>query len=125
MSDTTGADTSKTLLVIYEGTKLPHQCFACGNSTERFVRMKEGKDAQGDLLKTISYILALVTFRVFYIAAMENNNEKSASITIKIPQCESCAKINGAPKPSHIDFATQGMTFIVDKSFYEQARSMR
>jgi len=124
MSDTRGVNSNLASLVVHEENSLPPYCYSCNSPTKRHVKITEKVDIGGDtpLAKFLLVIMAIVTLRL-WIVGWQTEGKRSI-VVISIPQCEQCAQ-SGKPKPNHVDFQEQSMTFIVHKGFRDRVHQMQ
>ena len=125
MSDTRGVDTRLASLLVRESTKLPPYCYSCNSPTKHYVLIKEKVTIGGDtpLEKFLIVLVGIITLRIWRIKGWKNEGETS-SVVVSIPQCEQCARL-GKPKPDHVDFEEQSMTFIVHKGFRDRVHQIQ
>jgi hypothetical protein len=96
---------------------LPSCCYSCGLDTQRLVTIRE-KVEIGGASSFEKLVLFWVNLRYkIYGWSTESGEGKKYDLSVKIPQCETCAKQNGKPVPNHVDFENRVVTFIVHKRF--------
>jgi len=119
ISDTRGVDPNLASMVVHQLANLPPSCYSCNSPTERYVKITETVQMGGDspLTKFFLMVVAVITLRPWVLRSLTEG--KKSSVTIHVPQCERCAQ-SGKPKPNHIDFEEQSMTFIVHKGFRDR-----
>ena len=107
--DTIQADLSVRSLTVKGAVTLPYCCTCC-TPTDRIVTVRE-KFPENELAK---FIEALIDYRSPHFSP----TERRRTVIVKLPQCKECGK-KGKPKPTHVDFEHDEMTFLVHYKFYE------
>ena len=124
MSDTRSTDPRLASLLVHESSSLPPYCFSCNSPTKRYAMIKEEVTIGGDspMAKFIVVLIAIISLRLWI--TRWNIEGKKSTVVVHIPQCEQCAR-SGKPKPDHVDFEEQSMTFIVHKGFRDRVHQMQ
>lgn len=98
-------------LTISPTSRLPAICCDCGQATQRLVKVRQAMsrdDVPGPVVAALTaFISVLMGLFLFF-----RRIEQSSRMQVTIPQCHHCAS-KGAPRPTHVDFASARMTFAV------------
>jgi hypothetical protein len=117
ISDSQGVDLNKVAIIVRESEKLPPYCYSCNSYTDRYVRIEGEEEPLWS--KIILAIGAFLFLRPSWLRRSGQIAENTVNVFIFLPQCEQCAEI-GKPKPIHVDFENQQMTFLGSIQFRDR-----
>lgn len=134
LEDTRAKPSVKRELTIYEHEPLPAICHECAVETERYatVRVDNGERPDRRELATIFVFIAAALMSLVFAGIMllirrreRSEVRRMLEVRVRLPQCEACAERSGSPKPRHIDFEGNKITFIVHKKFRSRVLKAR
>ena len=136
VADTTGVNIHETMLPVSEATKFPAVCCSCGEATTNVVKIIRSGRMAGVAARTSDssmngawpavYLfnpIAALFALVFATALGKNQAAGEASLTIRVPQCKSCAAKSVIDVPM-VDLEHARLGIIVSRRFAEASEAM-